>query len=228
VAVLAQLWARRDQLATGHHGTTRPWRAVAAGYLKLLRDRRAARTYTYVLINAVLHSGIYTWLGVYFHERYGLGELGIGLALLGYGIPGFLLGPLIGRLADRYGRARLIPAGLAIAGVAALTLAPQLPIAAPALALTVLSLGYDLTQPLLAGIVTTLSVNRGQAMGLNVFTLFVGFGLGSLAFQAALTAGLPAALIGFGAAALLAAALAVPTFATEPPPAPVPQPDHPA
>ncbi len=127
VAVLALLWARREQLAVGHCGTARPWRAVAAGYLGLVRDGRAARTYTYVLINAVLHSGIYTWLGVYFHQRYGLDEIGIGLALLGYGIPGFVLGPLIGRLADRYGRARLIPTGLATAAVAALALAPHLP-----------------------------------------------------------------------------------------------------
>lgn len=214
-AVLALLWARRSQLAAGHGGAPRPWRAVAAGYLHLLRDRRAARTYTYVLINAVVHSGIYTWLGVYFHQRYGLGEIGIGLALLGYGIPGFAFGPLIGRLADHYGRALLIPAGLATTGIAALTLAVHLPILVPALALTVLSLGFDSTQPLLAGIVTTVSTNRGQAMGLNAFTLFVGFGLGSLIFQAVMAQGFPAALTGYGLAALIAAATAIPTFAAE-------------
>jgi hypothetical protein len=39
----------------------------------------------------------------------------------------------------------------------------------------VLSLGYDMTQPLFAGIVTSLGGERpGQAMRLNVFTLFVG------------------------------------------------------
>jgi hypothetical protein len=47
-------------------------------------------------------------------------------------------------------------------------------------AATTLSLGYDVTQPLFAGIVTSLGGNRpGQAMGVNVFALFVGFGLGS-------------------------------------------------
>jgi predicted MFS family arabinose efflux permease len=55
------------------------------------------------LLNAVFHSGVFTWLGLYFSRRYGLGEVGIGLAILGYGIPGFLLGPLIGRAADRWG-----------------------------------------------------------------------------------------------------------------------------
>jgi hypothetical protein len=54
-------------------------------------------------------------------------------------------------------------------------------------------------------------------MGLNVFTLFVGLGLGlgSLALRAALATGFPPALIGFGLVALIAAALAVPNFATE-------------
>ena len=52
-------------------------------------------------------------------------------------------------------------------------------------------------------------------MGLNVFTLFVGSGLGSLVFQAALNAGFPAALTGFALAALIAAVAAVPAFATE-------------
>jgi len=82
-------------------------------------------------------------------------------------------------------------------------------------AVTVLSLGYDLTQPLLAGIVTDLSANRGQAMALNVFTLFAGFGLGSLVFQLLLGRGIPVALEIFGAAALLAGALALPAFRRE-------------
>lgn len=86
-----------------------PLRTVARGYASLLGQSRARRTYCYVLINSVLHSGVYTWLGLYLHQRFGLGPTGIGLALLGYGVPGFVLGPLIGTTADRYGRARLIP-----------------------------------------------------------------------------------------------------------------------
>lgn len=62
-----------------------------------------------------------------------------------------------------------------------------------ALAVTLLSLGYDMTQPLLAGIVTQLGGKRdGQAMGLNVFLLFTGFGVGSMVFGAVLP-------LGFGA-----------------------------
>lgn len=80
-----------------------------------------------------------------------------------------------------------------------------------------LSLGYDLTQPLLAGIVTDLSTNRGQAMGLNVCVLFTGFGVGSLVFQALLPVGFGAALVLFVATATVASLLAVPDFAGEAP-----------
>lgn len=192
-----------------------PLRTVARGYVSLLGQRRARRTYAYVLLNAVLHSGVYTWLGLYLHQRFGLGPTGIGLALLGYGVPGFVLGPLIGTTADRHGRARLIPLGVATGAICTLGLAAPLPLVAAAVLVTLLSLGYDLTQPLLGGIVTALPANRGQAMGFNVFTLFAGFGLGSLIFQAALGWGFTGALGAFGAGALVAAVLAVPLFRTE-------------
>jgi hypothetical protein len=53
-------------------------------------------------------------------------------------------------------------------------------------------------------------------MGLNVFTLFTGFGVGSLVFAAAMgSLGLDGALVTFGSAALLAAVAAVPLFRTE-------------
>ena len=76
-------------------------RDMLAAYGSLLGPGRGRRTYVYVLLNAIFHSGVFTWLGLYFARRYGLGEVGIGLALLGYGVPGFLLGPPIGRAADR-------------------------------------------------------------------------------------------------------------------------------
>lgn len=197
---------------------TRPrvaYREVFAGYRRLLGPGRGRRTYSYVLLNSIFHSGVYTWLGLYFIRRYGLGELGIGLALLGYGVPGFLFGPLIGRAVDRWGRGRLLPVGLALGGAAAAALAPNLPLVAAAALVTTLSLGYDTTQPLLAGIVTDLSPNKGQAMGLNVFTLFTGFGVGSLIFSGLLGLGLAVALALFGTAELLAALSATRLFRGE-------------
>ena len=99
-----------------------------------------------------------------------------------------------------------------LAAVAASLLMFDMPLLVAALAVILLSLGYDMTQPLLAGIVTTLGgpQHGGQAMGLNVFTLFTGFGLGSLLFGAALS-------LGFGTAQLGVAVVALPVFRAETP-----------
>ncbi len=194
---------------------TEPWSAVVTGYRRLLASARGRRTYGYVLLNAVLQSGVFTWLGVYLHRRFGLGETGIGLVLLGYGVPGLLFGPVIGKLADRFGRALIIPGGVALTGVCAVLLALPMPLPGVRVAIILLSLGFDLTHPQLAAITTDLGGGRGQAVAVMAFSLFGGFGLGSLVFQAALTLGFTAALLLFGVAALVAAVFAYTLFRGE-------------
>lgn len=174
------------------------WSGVLEGYGKLLAQARARRTYGYVLLNGILQSGVFTWLGVYLHQRFGLGETGIGLVLLGYGVPGLVFGPIIGKLADRFGRARIIPVGVALTGTCALLLALNLPLDGVRVAVILFSLGFDLTHPLLAAIATNLRGGRGQAVAIMAFCLFAGFGLGSLLFQAALGLGFSGALAVFG------------------------------
>ncbi|MBH02650.1 MAG: MFS transporter [Xanthomonadales bacterium] len=188
------------------------------GYRGLLGTARGQRTYGYVFVNSMFHSGVFTWLGVYLEQRYGLGPVGIGLALLGYGVPGLLFGPLIGRAADHWGRARLLPIGLGLSALAAAGLLFDFPVLlAPAVAM-LLSLGYDTTQPLFAGIVTSLGGKRpGQAMGLNVFTLFVGFGLGSLIFGEVLRFGFGTALALFAVIELILALGSIRLFRSEMP-----------
>lgn len=213
--ILVALVPYRDLL--GAPSTTAPRvRELGKAYRALLSTARARRTYSYVLLNAVFHSGIFTWLGFYFEVRFGLGGVGIGIALLGYGVPGFVFGPLLGRLADRFGRNRLIPLGVAIAAISAGLLALPVPLAAAVVLVTALSLGYDMTQPMLAGIVTSLGGSRpGLAMGFNVFALFVGFGAGSIAFGALLASGFAAALAIFAGFAALGALFAIALFASE-------------
>jgi predicted MFS family arabinose efflux permease len=216
LVALVLMWRYAGMLGEAPPVTTISMRDVLAGYKALLADARGARTYVYVFLNSIFHSGVFTWLGVYLSRRYGLGEVGIGLALLGYGVPGFLLGPAIGSAADRWGRRWLVPSGLALAALAAGALILELPLVAAALAFTVLSLGYDMTQPLFAGIVTSLNPKRaGQAMGLNVFALFTGFGIGSYLFGEALRWGFSSALAGFASVQVAAALAAILFFRSE-------------
>src|SRR5258708_10569121 len=101
IVLLSFLFRERQMLGDPDPSIHVHLAVVLAGYAALLDSPRARRTYAYVVINAIFHSGVYTWLGLYFVKRYGLGEVGIGLALLGYGVPGFLFGPVIGRAAYR-------------------------------------------------------------------------------------------------------------------------------
>ena len=193
-------------------------RDLLRAYKDLLGAPRGQRTYGFVLVNSMFHSGVFTWLGMYLERQFGLGPVGIGLALLGYGIPGLLLGPLIGRVADRWGRARLIPIGLLLSAAAAALLMFDFPVVfAPVIAM-ILSLGYNMTQPLFAGIVSSLGGKRaGQAMGLNVFTLFVGFGLGSLIFGSLLRFDFETAFAVFGVIELSLALVSFALFRSEMP-----------
>ena len=191
---------------------------LLTSYRDLLRNTRSRRTYSYVLLNSIFHSGVYTWLGLYFVQRYSLGEVGIALAILGYGVPGFVFGTTIGKAADRWGRGLILPAGLAVGALGAAALIPTTTVLLGAIAVLVLSLGYDLTQPLFAGIVTALGGKRpGQAMGLNVFLLFTGLGLGSFIFGELLRADLGTALLVFAVGELALAGFAIPLFRGERP-----------
>ncbi len=189
---------------------------MGRGYIALLKTRRGARTYSFIFLNAAFHSGLFTWFGVHLHERYGLGDAGIGLALLGYGVPGFLMGPFIGRIVDRYGRRHLIPAGFMAASLAAFLLRPGgrswRRCSRHRCFLSVLTSSH----PLLAGIVTMLDDRRrGQAMGLNTFSIFFGFGWGSLLFGALSVHGTALALLIFATAQAILGLAAIVAFRWE-------------
>lgn len=181
----------------------------------ILSAGRARRTYFYVLFNGMFHSGIFAWLGYFFYKNYGLNEFQIGLALLGYGIPGLLLGPLLGRLADRYGRNKIIPVGLSLSGVTVLLLSQNLSLAASHVLVALLSLGFDLSHPLFAAIVTTFSSKKGIATGLFAFSLFVGYGVGSLVLSLIVNIGLDRAFQLYGIGILIAAVCSIVVFKNE-------------
>src|SRR5712664_3478498 len=217
-ALLLALLPYRSFIAATAQPVTGTLRDLFRGYADLLGGPRGQRTYGFVLVNSMFHSGVFTWLSVYFEQKYHLGAVGIGLALLGYGVPGFAFGPVIGRAADRWGRARLIPLGLLLGALAAAALMLGFPVILAPVVAMVLSLGYDMTQPLFGGIVTSLGGKRaGQAMGLNVFTLFVGFGLGSLVFGELLRLSFGVALGLFAGVELILALLSLVLFRSEVP-----------
>lgn len=188
---------------------------MLSSFREVITLPRGWRTYLFVLFNSMFHSGVFAWAGYYFYKNYQLSEKGVGLALLGYGIPGLFLGPMLGRLADKYGRNKIIPAGLTIGALSALLLSLHYPLPASCFFVASLSLGFDLTHPLFAAIITTLSDKKGVAIGLFAFVMFMGYGLGSLVFSLLITIGLNETFQLFGLAAACAAMISVPVFKQE-------------
>jgi predicted MFS family arabinose efflux permease len=184
--------------------------------IKILSEKRAQKTYGFVLFNAMFHSGVFAWIGVLFYNRYHLDELGIGLALFGYGIPGLVLGPWLGKLADRYGRNRVIPIGIMIGSLTVIVLSfNAVPLWAACLLVVSLSLSFDLTHPSFAALTSKFSNKRGEATGLFAFFLFMGYGLGSLVFSLIVIIGLNETFAAFGLVALLLALLSKSAFKSE-------------
>lgn len=176
---------------------------------------RGWRTYLFVFFNGLFHSGVFAWTGYFFYANYHLNGKEIGLALLGYGVPGLLFGPLLGKLADRYGRNKIIPIGILVGALSALFLGLNVSLFASCLFVATLSLGFDLTQPLYAAIITTISPKKGAATGLFAFFLFMGYGIGSLIFSLIVGIGLNLTFCLFGIVAVIVSAFAVRQFKDE-------------
>jgi len=197
--VLALAVFYRKLFSASQRVTPMPFKALLSAGYQLLSGEKGRSLYSYVFLNGMFHSGVFAWLGYYFSIRYHLNDQGIGLALLGYGLPGVLLGVSIGKLADRYGRKKLIPIGLFIGALTVTVLIFHFPLWMTAIAVGCLSLGYDMTQPLFAGLVTSLGshASRGLAVGLSAAMLFLGYGIGALTFQFLLQFSMNTALVTF-------------------------------
>jgi len=185
------------------------------GYKNIFVLPRGWRTYVFVLFNSMFHSGVFAWAGYFFYKNYHLSEKGVGLALLGYGIPGLLLGPFLGKFADKYGRNRIIPIGISVGAFSAFLLGMDFRLFFSCILIATLSLGFDMTHPLFAAIITTLSKQKGIAIGLFAFVMFMGYGLGSLVFSLIINVGLNESFKIFGLVAALGAVLSIMTFKNE-------------
>jgi predicted MFS family arabinose efflux permease len=171
------------------------FRRVIREYIIVLNTPRGGRTITFIFCNGAFHGGIFAWLGLLLTRRYQLHDIGIGLALAGYGLPGIFFGTMIGRWGDLYGRRYVVPFGFLWAAACAFLLLPHSSRFVAVLAITALSVGFDATHPLMSSITTSLDPkHRGQITGFATFANFIGMGAGALFFQHLIAFGFSTAL----------------------------------
>ncbi|RBQ11488.1 MFS transporter [Pedobacter miscanthi] len=210
--ILAILLINYKKFGQQKSGNPFGFKNTIIAYKDIIVLPRGWRTYMFVLFNSMFHSGVFAWAGYFFFKNYHLSEKGVGLALLGYGIPGLLLGPFLGKLADKYGRNRIIPIGICVGAFSAFLFGMNLSLFFSGILVATLSLGFDMTHPLFAAIITTLSKQKGVAVGLFAFVMFMGYGLGSLVFSLIINIGLNESFKLFGFIAIIGAVVSAFTF----------------
>ena len=197
-------------------------RTIAFEYVSILEAPRGGRTMAFIFFNAVFQGGIFAWLGLLIVSRYHLGDVGIGIVLIGYGLPDLLFGGIIGGWADRYGRRYVVPLGFLWAGVCALFLVLPISSFLEALVITALSVGFEATHPAMSSITTSLDPGyRGQITGLATFAKFIGLGVGSLLFDRLMHISFSTALIAFAMFQILVGFAGLYAFRGEYPAVPV-------
>ena len=139
------------------------------GELRLPLTRRIAGVaFTYFVIGSIA-VGIYTYLGIFFKDYYGLGADVSGVVMGLAGVAAVLGGIVGGILADKIGRIKCVTLGYAIFALGALLLGLSVDFTVFVLFLIVLLFGYMLPFPSLTAIAMISTEHRGGVMGLNNF-----------------------------------------------------------
>jgi predicted MFS family arabinose efflux permease len=218
-AVIAIFLSRRTKsfiLTTQRRSDS--FKKVALDYLFVLEAARGRRTMAFIFCNGAFHGGIFAWLGLLIASRYHLGEVGIGIVLVGYGLPDLFFGGTVGGWGDSYGRQYVVPLGFLWAGVCAIFLGLPVPRFVAALIIAALSVGFEATHPLMSSIATSLDPrHRGQITGLATFTKFLGMGVGALIFQHLIGLSFSRALMVFGMSEIVVGLAALYAFRNEHP-----------
>lgn len=215
----ASCWVSKHNPGKGLRRTTRDTLLdYALEYRCIVDAPRGGRTLAFILVNGAFHGGVFAWLGVLLASRYHLSEVGIGLVLLGYGVPDLLFGLVIGSWGDRYGRRYVVPIGFFWGAICALLLAVRSTPLLSAMIITALSVGFDATHPLMSSITTSIDPkHRGQITGLATFSNFLGMAMGALFFHRLMVLNLSIALVCFACFEFGAGILALYGFRGEAP-----------
>ena len=152
-----------------------------APYLRLVRTGRSLKTYLVVLFEGALIVGSFSYLGAYLSASHGLDNLGIGLAMMAFGVAAIVAGRRSGAVAQRIGRRRTLVGGLLLAALGDLMVA-FLGGALPAviLAIALLGAGFMFAHSTLLTIATEFAARaRGSAMSLVAFCMMGGGAIGT-------------------------------------------------
>ena len=142
-------------------------------------------TYSFILLNGIFHSGLFVWTCQSLSERYHPGPVSTALLLLDFGLPGLLLAVISALITkgNSVWKPELI--GLSILAGCIAVLLLKMPSTVTLSIIMLLSMGYNITQPLFFGPLGPLEQHKDNESPLRIgcCCLFIGYGLGPILFQ---------------------------------------------
>lgn len=152
-----------------------------APYGKLLGNAVSLTLYLVVLVEGFLILGSFSYLGAFIERLYHYNYLYIGLIMTAFGVAAVIAGRVSGKLADRFGRKKVLVLGLLSA-----TLADTLfflrgnMLVVLIIGVALLGLGFMLAHSTLLTVATEFAAKaRGAAMSLVAFCFMGGGGVGT-------------------------------------------------
>ena len=210
VVIVVALYLSARDVRKQLHGD--PHSQFVRPYGRLLGHGPSLRTYLIVFVEGLLILGSFSDAGAYAAKALGLGTFGIGLLMAVFGVGVIAASRLSGRLAQRFGRPRLVALGLVSAAAADLIVAGWgSHLSAFAIAVLLLGLGFMFAHSSLLTTATQFAEkSRGAAMSLVAFAFMVGGSVGTmLGGRIVLTASYRDMYIAYGAALLVTSGLAL-------------------
>lgn len=139
----------------------------------------------FILLNGIFHSGLFVWTCHSLVLRYRPGAITTGMLLLDFGLPGLLLVVISALIFKGFSVLRTELLGLIILAACIIMLLINGPLGMTLLVIMLLSIGYNITQPLFFGPLGELSQmdDSGKYLRLGCTCLFLGYGIGPVLFQ---------------------------------------------
>ncbi len=148
-------------------------------YLKALADGKVIRIFIVIFLMSMLYHGVYKWYGVYLDREYGLAQSAISSLILVTSFAGVFGQNAGGALTDFKGRFFSVKLGLVILASAVMALAAHIPIAAVAVMLACISLGWTVCHNGISTVLTDFPDEfRSELASLNSSVRFLSGGLG--------------------------------------------------
>jgi EmrB/QacA subfamily drug resistance transporter len=149
-------------------------------YLRVFRIRQVSGGLFSLLFNIITWTAVLLLLSLQFQLVNGLSPLQAGLRILPFEIAFLAVGPLSGKLADRYGQSQFILTGLVLSTVALAlfsTTGQETPYIVLSIYMVLLGVGTGLfVAPNLRAVMSSVPVER-HGIGSALFTLFLNIGL---------------------------------------------------